>query len=233
MKKLIFILILFTFKLFAQTETDCPFKPRKYVHYDGVIQSLNTTIPMNYSQLIQNNNSYSRGNAFLEQPAQAKCFYKSSIHNHDSIKKPFVFVEGISFEKKIANSEQYTLEKYFRQDWYPQPPIFETECLESFNSAPQYHGVQVGHSTFHWATLVKGVDAEGHHANDPLRIEQAPELLNRLCCAGYDLCFVDFVAALAIQNLSGGNKDKFSVNADLNNRKDKEENFKIKMFVSF
>jgi hypothetical protein len=47
------------------------------------------------------------------------------------------------------------------------------------------------------------------------------------------LCFVDFVAALAIQNLSGGNKDKFSVNVDLNNRKDIEENFKIKMFVSF
>ena len=89
---ILFILILFTGKLFAQTETDCPFKPRKYVHYDGVIQSLNTTIPMNYSQLIQNNNSYSRGNAFLEQPAQAKCFYKSR-----KVIQTFIFQEQSSW----------------------------------------------------------------------------------------------------------------------------------------
>jgi hypothetical protein len=192
MKKILYFIMLCSYATYAQTVTECPFAAKKYVHYDGIITSTNTIIPMNYSQLIMNNNSYSRGDVYLEQPAQADCFYKTSIHNHDSIKKPFVFVEGISFEKKVANSEQYTLGKYFRQDYYPEPPPTRPECLESFNSAPQYHGYNVGHSTFNWATLVTGIDAEGYYANDPLKVEKAPELLNQLCCAGYDICFVDF-----------------------------------------
>lgn len=184
--------MLCSFATNAQTVTECPFAARKYVHYDGIIESTNTTIPMNYSQLIMNNSSYSRGDDYLQQAAQADCFYKTSIHNHDSIKKPFVFVEGISFEKKVANAQQYTLSGYFRQDWYPEPPLSRPECLECFNSAPQYHGFNVGHSTFNWATLVTGIDAEGYYAEDPLKVEKSPELLNQLCCAGFDICFVDF-----------------------------------------
>lgn len=178
--------------IFAQSETNCPFAARKYVHYDGVITSTNTVVPTYYAPLLQNNNTYSRGLSYLEQSAQARCYYKTSIHNNDSIKKPFVFVEGISFEKNMANAQLYTMDKYFSQDWYPSPPSSVPQCLEAFNSAPQYHGYEVGFSTFNWATLVTGIDAEGYHAGDPLKVEKAPELLNQLCCAGFDICFIDF-----------------------------------------
>lgn len=194
MKKLIYLLTIYSTVLFAQSETECPFAPRKYVHYDGIIESTNTFIPTDYTAIVQNNNAYERGLNYLNQSAQAKCFYKTSIHNHDSIKKPFVFVEGISFEKKLANAQEYTLDEYFRQDWYPTPPASVPQCLEAFNSAPQYHGYYVGNSTFNWATLVTGIDAEGYHDGDPLRVEKAPELLNQLCCAGFDICFIDFVS---------------------------------------
>jgi hypothetical protein len=101
-------------------------------------------------------------------------------------------VEGISFEKKAVSENEYNMGDYFKQEWEPSPPIFRPECLESFNSALQYQGAIVGYSTFNWATLVTGIDAEGYHDGDPLKVEKAPELLNQLCCAGYDICFVDF-----------------------------------------
>jgi hypothetical protein len=192
MKKLIFILTIISAKLFAQSETDCPFAAQKYVHYDGIIESSSFYLPTQYQQLLQNNNAYDRDISHLNSSAKADCFYKTSIHNHDSIMKPFVFVEGISFEKISANDNSYNMGDYFRQDWAPSPPAFEPECLESFNSAPQHLGSLVGYSTFNWATLVTGIDAEGYHVGDPLKVEKAPELLNRLCCAGYDICFVDF-----------------------------------------
>ncbi len=192
MKKLLFIFTIISAKLFAQIETDCPFAAQKYVHYDGIIESSNNYQPTQYQQLIQNNSNYDRVNDHLGSTEKATCFYKTSIHNHDSIKKPFVFVEGISFEKKSIADNEYNMGDYFSQEWSPSPPIFEFECLAAFNSSPQHIGSFVGYSTFNWATLVTGVDAEGHHANDPLRIEKAPELLNQLCCAGYDICFVDF-----------------------------------------
>jgi hypothetical protein len=203
MKKILLILTLYSSRLFAQSPTDCPFAANKYVHYDGKIESSSYYLPTQYQQLLQNNNAYDRVVTHLDNSAKADCYYKTSIHNHDSIIKPFVFVEGISFEKKSSNEEKYNLADYFRQDWFPSPPYFETECLAAFNSAPQYLGVEVGHSTFNWATLVTGVDAEGHHANDPLRIEKAPELLNQLCCAGYDICFVDFVSGEAYIESNG------------------------------
>jgi hypothetical protein len=192
MKKILLILTLCSAKLFAQGPTDCPFAQKKYVHYDGVIESSNNYLPTQYQQLIQNKPNYDRVNDHLGSTEKATCFYKTSIHNHDSIKKPFVFVEGVSFEKKSIADNEYNMGDYFSQDWLPSPPVFEFECVAAFNSSPQHHGSFVGYSTFNWATLVTGVDAEGHHANDPLRIEKAPQLLNQLCCAGYDICFVDF-----------------------------------------
>jgi hypothetical protein len=192
MKKLIFILTIVSAKLFAQSETDCPFAAQKYVHYDGIIESSNNYQPTQYQQLIQNNPNYDRVNDHLGSTEKATCFYKTSIHNHDSIIKPFVFVEGISFEKKSIADNEYNMGDYFSQEWTPSPPAFESECFAAFNSSPQHIGSFVGYSTFNWATLVTGVEAEGHYVDDPLRIEKAPELLNQLCCAGYDICFVDF-----------------------------------------
>lgn len=194
MKKLITLLILYGSSLYAQTATDCPFEARKYVQYDGIIKSLNSFIPVYYEPLAQNNSNYQRANNHLGSAAIADCFYKTSIHNNDSIKKPFVFVEGISFEKLGVSDNVYTMAEYFRQDYYPTPPVSEPACLESYNSAPQYHNEFVGYSTFNWATLVTGIDAEGQHVGDPLMIQKSPELLNRLCCAGYDICFVDFMS---------------------------------------
>lgn len=193
MKKLLYILLLYSSGvIYAQNTGNCPFQAKKYVHYDGRIESSSSYIPSNYAQLIQNNSAYARVNNHLSSSAKATCFYKTSIHNHDSIKKPFVFVEGISFEKPSANENEYSMGEYFKQGWEPSPPYYESSCYESFNSAPQYQGESVGHSTFNWATLVTGIDAEGYFDGDPLKVEKSPDLLNRLCCAGYDICFVDF-----------------------------------------
>ena len=192
MKKIISLLLFYSYALYAQTETDCPFAPQKYVHYDGRFESSSSYLPFQYQQLLQNNAAYERENDHISSSAKATCFYKTSIHNHDSILKPFVFVEGISFEKKSITANEYNLADYFRQDWAPSPPPSEPECLAAYNSAPQHHGDAVGYSTFNWATLVTGIDAEGHHDGDPLQVQKAPELLNQLCCAGYDICFVDF-----------------------------------------
>jgi hypothetical protein len=187
----------------AQVETDCPFAPRKYVHYDGIIESESTQIPINYNQLVQNDSAYKRGAKYLKSAAKADCFFKTSIHNDGLIKKPFVFVEGISFEKNGANSNLYTLADYFRQDWYPSPPINQIESYECYFSSPQHLGVNVGYSTFNWATLVTGIDAEGYVDGDPLKVEKAPELLNQLCCAGYDICFIDFASGEAYIESNG------------------------------
>ena len=203
MKKIITILIIFSTSLFAQNETDCPFQAQKYVPYDGEFTSNTSYLPVYYSQLLQNNNNYDRPVSHLTNPAIASCFYKTSIHNHDSILKPFVFVEGISFEKRGINNNLYTMASYFRQDWYPSPPPDELECIASFNSAPLHLNDNVGYSTFNWATLVTGIDAEGYHAGDPLKVEKSPELLNQLCCAGYDICFVDFMSGEAYIESNG------------------------------
>lgn len=192
MKKIICLLLLYISAVRAQTETECPFAPQKYVHYDGKIESSSTYLATQYQQLLQNNSAYERVNDHFNSSAKATCFYKTSIHNHDSIKKPFVFVEGISFEKKSISDNEYTMKDYFRQDWAPSPPTSQPECFAAYNSAPQYLGELVGYSTFNWATLVTGIDAEGHFDGDPLQVQKAPELLNKLCCAGYDICFVDF-----------------------------------------
>ena len=203
MKKLIFILSLYSTILFAQNVTDCPFQARKYVHYDGRIESSTSFIPTIYNQFIQNNPNYYRTNNQLGSAAKGTCFYKTSIHNQNKIKKPFVFVEGISFEKIGANINTYTMAEYFRQGYYPDPHPYEYECVESYNSAPQYLNEQVGYSTFNWATLVTGIDAEGYYSGDPLKVEKSPELLNQLCCAGYDICFVDFESGEAYIESNG------------------------------
>jgi len=203
MKKFIYILILYSSAIFAQNETECPFAAQKYVPYDGMIVSSNNYYPLNYGQLIQNNAAYARTTTHLDAPAVANCFYKTSIHNYDSIKKPFVFVEGISFEKGSINENLYVMGKYFSQDWIPEPPITEQECFASFYSAPQHQGDFVGYSTFNWATLVTGIDAEGYHDGDPLKVEKTPELLNQLCCAGFDICFVDFASGEAYIESNG------------------------------
>lgn len=194
MKKILILFILYGSSLLAQNQTDCPFQARKYVHYDGIIKSASSFIPTYYQPLVNNNSNYQRENSHLEKAAKADCFYKTSIHNHDSIKKPFVFVEGISFEKPGITNNVYGMADYFRQDYYPNPPLFAEACLESYNSAPQYHDEFVGYSTFNWATLVTGIDAEGFYDGDPLMVQKSPELLNQLCCAGYDICFVDFMS---------------------------------------
>ena len=203
MKKILLFLTLYSAKIFAQSETDCPFAAQKYVHYDGIIESTSFYLPTQYQQLLQNNNAYDRDITHLDNSAKADCFFKTSIHNHDSIKKPFVFVEGISFEKKSPNANTYNLGDYFRQGWYPNPPGSQQECLSSFNSNPQYHGDMVGYSTFNWATLVTGIDAEGYFSGDPLQVQKSPELLNQLCCSGYDICFVDFMSGEAYIESNG------------------------------
>lgn len=194
MKKILILFILYGYSLLAQNQTDCPFQARKYVHYDGIIKSASSFIPTYYESLVNNNSNYQRENSHLETAAKADCFYKTSIHNHDSIKKPFVFVEGISFEKPGITNNVYNMADYFRQDYYPTPPFIAEACLESYNSAPQYHDEFVGYSTFNWATLVTGIDAEGFYDGDALQVQKSPELLNKLCCAGYDICFVDFMS---------------------------------------
>lgn len=203
MKKILFILLLYSGRLIAQTETECPFAAQKYVPYDGMFNSTSSYLPENYRQLIQNNSSYEREVTHLDNSALATCFYKTSIHNNKLLKKPFVFVEGISFEKKAVNDNLYSMSDYFRQNWFPEPPLSEQQCLASFNSAPQNQGDFVGYSTFNWATLVTGIDAEGYHVDDPLKVEKSPVLLNKLCCAGYDICFVDFASGEAYIESNG------------------------------
>lgn len=163
-----------------------PFAFKKYVSYDFKIESSSTYQPTNYAEI----DSFYRNVCHTNYNANATCYIKYSEFNNGILRKPFVFVEGISFEKTGINNNIYNVGRYFMQENnigenYP-------DLLACYESNPAKIGEEVGYSTFNWATLVTGVEAEGYVDGDPLRVQKSPELLNKLYCAGFDICFIDF-----------------------------------------
>lgn len=189
-----FFLVIFKI-LFAQAQT--LFEYKKYVSYDKttIIQSDQriTYADYNYrsnTALDSYNNNY----------AKLKLFIKYGKCNH-KLTKPFVFVEGVSFDKKSIREGSYSLFDYFEmrngdsQESY-HPLLEAVRDLNKLPPSSYYDGTisnyEVGYSTFNWATLVTGVDAEGVEDGEPLQVQKSPELLQKLYENGYDIVFVDF-----------------------------------------
>jgi hypothetical protein len=191
MKTTILILFIF-FACVLQTwsQTMGPFNYGTYVKYDGKVTGI-------AGQQISYSNIYSRAdhNSYDQVP-MLDMFYYSSDRVNKTIKKPFVFVEGISFDKETPSGNKYTLKEYFDENGYVTSETSQSGIILLGNAYSSFVGSdhEVGNSTFNWATLVSGIDAEGIGLNDPLKVEKAPQLLNNLICAGYDIILIDFIS---------------------------------------
>jgi hypothetical protein len=184
------ILFLFaTLSAFSQVH----FRYGKYIRYDGL------PIDVNFS---------SSSNSHINYPDFDYRSDWADYNNHDislklfikygkcsnKLSKPFVFVEGVSFEKPIKTNT-YTLNEYLNMKNTDQQisnnPIL-VSARDSVAAADWLENATVGYSTFNWATLVTGIDAEGVEDGEPLQVQKSPELLQKLYDAGYDIVFVDF-----------------------------------------
>jgi len=121
--------------------------------------------------------------------AGANAFIKRAC-NSNRIKKPFVFVEGFSFDKEGISAQMEHGMEYFSQNFTlnNHPDISQILQDPSFD-----HNLFLGYSTFNWGTFCTGIDAEGISSGNPLRIRKLPSLLNKIYDASYDIIFVDFV----------------------------------------
>jgi len=172
------------------------FQYKKFVKYDKdiVIESNDRIIYSNYNYRNEDDQeSYAHH-------AKLKLFIKYAKCNH-KLTKPFVFVEGVSFDKKSIREGSYSLFDYFEmrngdsQESY-HPLLEAVRDLNKLPPSSYYDGTisnyEVGYSTFNWATLVTGVDAEGVEDGEPLQVQKSPELLQKLYENSYDIVFVDF-----------------------------------------
>jgi hypothetical protein len=172
------------------------FQYKKFVKYDKdiVIESNDRIIYSNYNYRNEDDQeSYAHH-------AKLKLFIKYAKCNH-KLTKPFVFVEGVSFDKKSIREGSYSLFDYFEmrngdsQESY-HPLLEAVRDLNKLPPSSYYDGTisnyEVGYSTFNWATLVTGVDAEGVEDGEPLQVQKSPELLQKLYENGFDIVFVDF-----------------------------------------
>jgi hypothetical protein len=200
MKTYSYILILFLYISVTSNSQSIPeaFQPPfvfgKYVHYD-------THIPVNADNHITYPNfgfrTTTEQNSYDEN-AQINLFIKYGLDEsgieRNSLKKPFVFVEGVSFEKPVKQNS-YSLTEYLNM-YNGDSQVSNKQDLinarDSVSSDDWNENATVGYSTFNWATLVTGIDAEGLDDGEPLQVQKSPELLQKLYENGFDIVFVDF-----------------------------------------
>jgi hypothetical protein len=133
-------------------------------------------------------------NSYNTTDATLKLFIKYGKCNR-KLAKPFVFVEGVSFEKKSIKEGEYSLNEYFNMydgdSQISNNPILQ-DARNGVNPQDWAENATVGYSTFNWATLATGIDAEGVEDGEPLVVQKSPELLQKLYDANFDIIFVDF-----------------------------------------
>lgn len=184
-------LLLFSSKCMAQLNSST-FEYKKYVPYDG------HPIPVNTSHEHYPDFGYRDDmDKYNENDAALNLYIKYGNCNH-KLTKPFVFVEGVSFDKPSIQDAEYTLRDYFVKNFslssLPVSDRLNVLLNAGINISQQDwdENQSVGYSTFNWATLVTGIDAEGLDDGDPLQVQKSPELLQKLHDNGYDIVFVDF-----------------------------------------
>jgi hypothetical protein len=188
MKKIIVIL-----SLIAETSTGGPFTFGKYIPYDNrILFQSNQTLNIYNNSWATNppaqTNNYNTGNASV--------FIKFNCTSNGRLKKPFIFVEGLSFEKQNQPAQMFTLSGY--TEFLLESKAQSIRTLKDIilnSTGPDNHSSEIGYSNFNWATLVTGVDAMGLGSNRPqdaMRVEKLPSLLNQLYDNGFDIVYVDF-----------------------------------------
>lgn len=160
-----------------------PFKNTKCIPYDELwMEIASNTVSSNYGYREAYTQSLYTSTAF------ADVFVKKSCQ-HNNIKKPFVFVEGFSFDKSYITEQEKTSKSYFTQN----ETISHYAIIDSIINDPNFNEtLYLGYSTFNWGTFCTGIDAEGLAAGNPLRVEKLPDLLNKLYDASFDIVYVDF-----------------------------------------
>jgi hypothetical protein len=167
------ILFLFaTLSAFSQVH----FRYGKYIRYDGL------PIDVNFS---------SSSNSHINYPDFDYRSDWADYNNHDislklfikygkcsnKLSKPFVFVEGVSFEKPIKTNT-YTLNEYLNMKNTDQQisnnPIL-VSARDSVAAADWLENATVGYSTFNWATLVTDIEPMGINKSNLFHILQALE----------------------------------------------------------
>jgi hypothetical protein len=123
-----------------------------------------------------------------QEDVRAKAFCKRACSS-TRIKKPFVFVEGFSFDKPTLSQQEYNAYNYFEQD---ASLLSHPQIIQIFNRPDFDPNLDLGYSTFNWGTFCTGVDAEGLVSGNPLQVQKLPDLLNKLYDASYDIIFIDF-----------------------------------------
>lgn len=191
MKNIFFIILILSLKSnFSISQVT--FQYGKYVRYDG------NSIEVNYGSNSPNHVNYpdfnyrSDWNDYNTSSASLRLFIKYGCGNH-KLTKPFVFVEGVSFEKPIKQNT-YSLTEYLNMYNGDNQVSNKQDLVNARNAVYQVdwnENATVGYSTFNWATLVTGIDAEGLDDGDPLQVQKSPELLQKLHDNGYDIVFVD------------------------------------------
>jgi hypothetical protein len=168
----------------AQTpqEFKPPFQYGKYVHFDKDIRDVSTSHPyVTYADKFNyrdNQNSYSN---YAKVNYYIKYGRNNCTNEHNKLVKPFVFVEGISFDKENIRQGAYTLIDYFQDNINTNPDKPNTQvitnALNNFNAVTWGNHVNptVGYSTFNWATLVTGIETIGINKTNLFHILQALE----------------------------------------------------------
>jgi hypothetical protein len=188
--KSVFFLAAFFAANFCFAQNSGPFSYGSYVHYDDhSLVGGSVSIPYTGFGYRDNMDEYN-GNASLN------LFYYTSNRTEKKLHKPFVFVEGISFNKSNIEDQNYLYNEYFLQlgNRSQETTIANTSTLNQLLLTGPTNNPFVGSSTFNWATLVTGIDAEGVAFNSPLDVQKSPELLNKLICAGFDIVLIDFTS---------------------------------------
>ena len=185
----LFVIILTTLNSFAQVH----FRSGKYIRYDGDFVEVNFSTSASQHFNYPNFGYRDDWNDYNTSTTTLKFFIKYGKCNH-KLTKPFVFVEGVSFEKPVKLNT-YSLTEYLNM-YNGDEQVSNNQILvnarDSVDTGDWQEDATVGYSTFNWATLVTGIDAEGLDDGEPLDVQKSPELLQRLYDYGYDIIFVDF-----------------------------------------
>ncbi len=174
-----------------------PFSYGKYVHYDHRIADIYAIQPsVTYGNALNYRDNQTDYSPYASVDLYIKYRRKDCYTDNHKLKKPFVFVEGVSFDKQSVRSSHYSYLDYLNENINTDSKKPNTQvlsnALDSFNAANWGINPPVGYSTFNWATLVTGIDAEGLSDGEPLDVQKCPDLLNKLYNNGYDIIFVDF-----------------------------------------
>ncbi len=176
-------------------KADCrhPFKFQYFTAPDEMIDVQGETSPK-MAQYKFNKKKY-------QKKAGVNLFVKySCVGNGDrKLRKPFVIVDGISFDTKIFFDQYYFAKEYFEQRdknglRFMKHPITNdtySNYLKEFGGKPNE---KAGYRTINWATISTGVDAEGWVISPPdaSAVQYFPDFMNRLLEKEYDIIFVDY-----------------------------------------